>query len=73
MEKPESKTVFLKTDGLVYYPSDNRAFRYSTAVCAVKKVSGFGRCITPRKASALDEENIDILRHGLCALVMRCG
>ena len=73
VEKPESKTVFLKTDGLVYYPSDNRAFRYSTAVCAVKKASGFGRCITPRKASALDEENINILSAGLVKLVMRCG
>ena len=73
LEKPESKTVFLKTDGLVYYPSDNRVFRYSTAVCAVKKVSGFGRCITPRKVSVLDEANINILSRGLCALVMRCG
>ena len=71
--KPESKTVLLKTDGLVYYPSDNRAFRYSTAVCAVKRMAGFGRCIMPRKASALDEENIGILSAGLVKLVMRCG
>lgn len=72
-EKPEGKSVFLKADGLVYYPSDNRAFRYSTAVCAVKKAAGFGRCITPRKTSALDEANIDILIAGLARLVMRCG
>ena len=73
LEKPEGKTVFLKTDGLVYYPSDNRAFRYSTAVCAVKKLPGFGRCISPRKTTEIDEANIDLLSRGLCALVMRCG
>ena len=73
VEKPENKTVFLKTDGLVYYPSDNRTFRYSTTVCAVKKVLGFGRCITPRKAAEIDEANVDLLSRGLCALVMHCG
>lgn len=65
----EKKTCFLKTDGLVYYPSDNRTFRYSVAICAVKKVPGFGRCIQPRKTTELDEENIEILRDGLAKLV----
>ena len=74
VEMPEGKSVLLKTDGLVYYPSDNRKFRYSTAVCAVKKVSGFGRCITPHSdGGAIDEENLRILSEGLAKLVMRCG
>ncbi len=73
LEMPAGKAVFLKTDGLVYYPSDNRKFRYSTAVCAVKKVSGFGRCIAPRSSGAADEKNISILSAGLVKLVMRCG
>lgn len=70
---PEGKSVFLKTDGLVYYPSDNRKFRYSTAICAVKRVPGFGRCIMPHsKNGAVDEENLRILSEGLAKLVMRC-
>ena len=74
VEMPEGKSVLLKTDGLVYYPSDNRKFRYSTAVCAVKKVSGFGRCITPHSdGGAIDEGNLRILSEGLAKLVMRCG
>ena len=73
VELPEGKTAFVKTDGLVYYPSDNRKFRYSTAICAVKKVAGFGRCITPHKnGGAVDGENLRILSKGLVNLVMRC-
>lgn len=34
----EKKTCFLKTDGLVHYPSDNRAFTGGTVICACKKV-----------------------------------
>ena len=37
----EKKTCFLKTDGLVHYPSDNRAFTGGTVICACKKVKGF--------------------------------
>jgi len=48
----------LKTDGLVHYPSDNRAFTGGTVICACKKVKGFGRCILPRKATGIDEENL---------------
>lgn len=73
VEMPEGKTVFLKTDGLVYYPSDNRKFRYSTAICAVKKISGFGRCIAPHSdGGTADEENLRILSDGLANMVMRC-
>ena len=67
-ENGEHTTVFLKTDGLIYYPSDNRAFRGSFAVCACDKVSGFGRLIRPRRATAIDEEHITMLKNGLCKL-----
>ena len=66
----EKKTCFLKTDGLVHYPSDNRAFMGGTVICACKKVKGFGRCILPRKATGIDEENLSLLCDGLCKLVM---
>ena len=66
----EKKTCFLKTDGLVHYPSDNRAFTGGTVICACKKVKGFGRCILPRKATGIDEENLSLLCDGLCKLVM---
>ena len=66
----ERKTCFLKTDGLVHYPSDNRAFTGGTVICACKKVKGFGRCILPRKATGIDEENLSLLCDGLCKLVM---
>lgn len=68
-ENGEHTTVFLKTDGLVYFPSDNRAFRYAFAVCACEKVGGFGRLIRPRQATSLSEENITILKNGLCNLI----
>lgn len=68
-ENGEHTTVFLKTDGLVYYPSDNRAFRYAFAICACEKVAGFGRLIRPRRATFISEENITILRNGLCKLI----
>ncbi len=68
-ENGEHTTVFLKTDGLVYYPSDNRAFRRSFAICGVDKVSGFGRLIRPRRATSIDEEHITILKNGLCKLI----
>ena len=67
-ENSERKTVFLKTDGLVYYPSDNRAFRYAVAICACEKAPGFGRLICPRRAEHVDEENITIIKNGLCKL-----
>ncbi len=70
-ENGEHTTVFLKTDGLVYYPSDNRAFRYSFAVCACDKVAGFGRLIRPLRAKGIDEENITILESGLCKLIAK--
>ncbi|MBE6910143.1 MAG: M28 family peptidase [Ruminococcaceae bacterium] len=68
-ESGEKKTVFLKTDGLVYYPSDNRAFRNGIAFCACEKVSGFGRLIRPRRAESIDDSNITIIKDGLCKLL----
>lgn len=63
-----TKPVFLKTDGLTYYPSDNRAFRNSFALCATKKVKGFGRIIEPAKNESIDFDNLDILKESLCKL-----
>ena len=60
----------MKTDGLVHYPSDNRVFTGGTVICACKKVKGFGRCILPRRAKEIDEENLSLLCDGLCKLVM---
>lgn len=65
----ERKSCFLKTDGLIIYPSDNRAFSHSTTICACKKIPGFGRCIMPRGTKEIDEENISLLRDGLCELI----
>ena len=70
-ENGEHTTVFLKTDGLIYYPSDNRAFRYSFAICACDKVSGFGRLIRPLRATSIDDEHITILKNGLCKLIAK--
>ncbi len=64
----ENKLVYLKTDGLVYYPSDNRAFRGAFTLCACEKLRGFGRIIRPRRAEGMDEENIKIIKDGLCKL-----
>ena len=63
-----AKPVFLKTDGLTYYPSDNRAFRGSFTVCACKKLKGFGRIIAPHKNRSIDPDNLDILKKSLCKL-----
>ena len=63
-----NKIVYLKTDGLVYYPSDNRAFRGAFTLCACEKIKGFGRIICPRRAEEIDEENITIIKNGLCKL-----
>lgn len=69
----ENKTCFLKTDGFAYYPAGNRAFRYSVAVCACEKIAGFGRIVRPRRTKEIDEENLRILREGLCRLVAVFG
>lgn len=62
------KPVFLKTDGLTYYPSDNRAFRNSVAVCGCKMLRGFGRIIVPLKNKSIDSKNLDIIKKSLCKL-----
>ena len=66
----DKKTCFLKVDGQIIFPSDNAAFPHSTVVCACKKVGGFGRCILPRGTGEIDEENVALLREGLCRLIM---
>ena len=67
-ENTERKTCFLKTDGLVYFPSENRAFRYNTAICACQKVAGFGRFVK-QLSDDIDEENLEIVRKGLVKLI----
>ena len=68
-----NKTVFLKTDGLVYYPSDNRAFRYSLVICACEQLTGFGRIIRPKRNKSIYSENLEILKNGLCKLAGKYG
>ena len=63
------KTVYLKTDGLTYYPSDNRAFHLGVTLCACERLRGFGRIIMPKKAKSIDTKNLEILKNGLCKLV----
>ena len=70
-ENGEHTTVFLKTDGLTYFPSDNRAFRYACSICACETVRGFGRLVRPLKATEIDEEKTQILKNGLCKLIER--
>ena len=67
-ENSEDKTCFLKTDGLVYYPSENRAFRYNVALCACRKISGFGRFVK-QLSNEIDGENIEIVQKGLVKLI----
>lgn len=67
-ENTEKKTVFNKTDGLVYFPGDARVFKNAVTVCAVEKLAGFGRIIRPRRVREVDEENLAVIRNGLAAL-----
>lgn len=67
-ENAGKKTVFNKTDGLVYFPGDARVFKNAVTVCAVEKLPGFGRIIRPRRVREVDEENLAILRDGLSKL-----
>ncbi len=67
-ENGEHTTTFLKTDGLIYYPSDNRAFRHSFAICACETLRGFGRIVRPAKTADVDSEKIELLKNGLCKL-----
>lgn len=69
-ENTERKTCYNKVDGLVYHPSDNRAFRNGVAVCAVGRTFGMKRAICPTgKDDRIDDENISLLRDGLVRLV----
>lgn len=64
-ENTEKKTVFNKTDGLVYFPGDARVFKNAVTVCAVERLAGFGRIIRPRRVQEVDEENLAVIRDGL--------
>ena len=64
----ERKTCFLKADGLTLYPSDNRAFKYATVICACHKINGFGR-IVKQDCAEIDDENLSILSDGLAKTV----
>lgn len=68
-ENTARKTCYDKVDGLVHYPSDNRAFKQGVAICAVRHVRGFGRIIRPTgKDNAIDDENLNLLCDGLVRL-----
>ena len=65
----ERKTCYDKVDGLVHFPGDQRAFRQGVAVCAVRRVPGFGRFICPTgKDNRIDDENLELLSRGLVKL-----
>ena len=63
------RTCFLKTDGLVCYPSGNRIFKNSVVFCACRKLNGFGRYIAPKSREAAEEENLAALAEGLLQTV----
>lgn len=67
-ENTDKKTVFNKTDGLVYFPGDARVFKNAVTVCAVERLPGFGRIIRPRRVHEVDEENLAVVRDGLSKL-----
>ena len=68
-ENSERKTCYDKVDGLVHFPGDQRAFKQGVAVCAVRRVPGFGRFICPtRKDNRIDDENLELLSRGLVKL-----
>lgn len=67
-ENTDRKTVFNKTDGLVYFPGDARIFKNAVTVCAVERLPGFGRIIRPRRVRTVDEENLALIRDGLSRL-----
>ena len=68
-ENSERKTCYDKVDGLVHFPGDQRAFRQGIAVCAVRRVPGFGRFICPTgKDNRIDDENLELLSRGLVKL-----
>ena len=68
-ENSERKTCYDKVDGLVHFPGDQRAFRQGVAVCAVRRVPGFGRFICPTgKDNRIDDENLELLSRGLVKL-----
>ncbi len=64
-ENSERKTCYDKVDGLVHFPGDQPAFRQGVAVCAVRRVPGFGRFICPTgKDNRIDDENLELLSRG---------
>ena len=71
--KSETNNKNATTSGVIALLEVAKALtpRYGgTVICACKKVKGFGRCILPRKATGIDEENLSLLCDGLCKLVM---
>lgn len=68
-ENSDRKTCYDKVDGLVFFPGDQRAFRNGVAICAVRRVPGFGRLIRPTgKDNQIDDENLELLSRGLVKL-----
>ncbi len=68
-ENSERKTCYDKVDGLVHFPGDQRAFKQGVAVCAVRRVPGFGRFICPTgKDNRIDDENgePEVVPRALC-------
>ena len=67
---PDGETVHPKvlTQGLIYYPSDHRKFKFHVAVCACRRLPGLGYYIPwlrTRRDTRLSLDNIACLAEGI--------
>ena len=67
---PDGETVHPKvlTQGLIYYPSDHRKFKFHVAVCACRRLPGLGYYIPwlrTRRDTRLSLDNIACLTEGI--------
>ena len=67
-EEKNGIRAIMRYEGLFYFPGDSRKLRNHVAVCAARRLSGFGYYISaPRtkRGDALEEQNIEYLVDGL--------
>ena len=73
---PDGETVHPKvlTQGLIYYPSDHRKFKFHVAVCACRRLPGLGYYIPwlrTRRDTRLSLDNIACLTEGIGRFIPR--
>ena len=71
---PEGETVHPKvlTQGLIYYPSDHKKFKFHVAVCACRHLAGLGYYIPrlrTKRDTRLSLENISCLTEGITLFI----